>query len=315
MTGVTGEAPRGRVWLAFAIVYVIWGTTYLAIAYVIDTMPPLLSMGIRYLLAGAALWLLAPGSWRTRPTRMDWKWAFVLSAFMLLAGNGIVAIVEGKMPSGVAALLIGVVPLWMTLIEWGTGGGRPRLLSIGGIALGFAGVGLLSAEGAGWKGGEVDPWYVAFLMFGTLCWALGSVLSRRGGIQMPILRSVALQMMCGSLLLLAAGLLRGEASDIHLDQISMASLVALAYLVTFGSIVAFTAYSWLLSVRSAVVVSTYAFVNPVVAVALGAMLRSEPLTPRTLLATVLVVAAVALVLYAKARPASPAKAASSAPAK
>lgn len=300
-----GKASRGRVWLAFAAVYAIWGTTYLAIAYVIDSMPPLLAMGVRYLLAGSALWLMAPGSWRTKPTKADWGWAFGLSALMLLAGNGIVAIVEGKMPSGVAALLIGVMPLWMTLIEWGTGGGRPRVASVLGILLGFGGVALLSGEGAGWKGGEVDLWYVALLMSGTLCWAVGSVLSRRGGIRMPILRSVALQMMCGSLLLLAAGVLRGEASGVDLSRVSATSLAALLYLITFGSIVAFTAYSWLLSVRTAAVVSTYAFVNPVVAVALGALLRHEPLAPRTLAATALIVVAVVLVLYAKARPTPP----------
>lgn len=305
---------RGKVWLAFASVYVIWGTTYLAIAYVIDTLPSLLAMGVRYLLAGSALWMLAPGSWRTRPTRADWGWAFVLGGLMLLAGNGIVAIVEGKMPSGVAALLIGVVPLWMTLVEWGTGGGRPRLAAVAGIVLGFAGVGLLSGEGAGWKGGHVDLSYVALLMFGTFCWAVGSVLSRRGGIKMPLLRSVALQMMAGSILLLVAGTVLGEGSRVHLSQVSGTSLLALLYLVTFGSIVAFTAYSWLLSVRPAAMVATYAFVNPLVAVFLGALLRHEPLAPRTLAATALVVAAVALVLYAKARKPAPAQAPPAAPA-
>jgi drug/metabolite transporter (DMT)-like permease len=307
MAAGQGGPSRGKVWLAFASVYIIWGTTYLAIAYVIDTMPSLLAMGVRYLLAGSALWMLAPGSWRTRPTPADWKWGFILGALLLLAGNGIVSIVEGKMPSGVTALIIGVVPLWMTLIEWATGGGRPTALSVTGILLGFAGVGLLAGESAGWVGGHVDLLYVGGLLFGCLCWAFGSVLSRRGGIRMPLLRSVALQMMCGSVLLFAAGLLTGEASDVHLASISGTSLLALAYLVTFGSIVAFSAYSWLLSVRPATVVATYAFVNPLVAVFLGALLRHEPLAPRTLLATFLVVCAVALVLYAKARPGRPPK--------
>jgi drug/metabolite transporter (DMT)-like permease len=314
MTDAAGQGTgpsRGRVWLAFASVYVIWGTTYLAIAYVIDTMPALLAMGVRYLLAGSALWLIAPGGWRTRPTRKDWGWAFVLGGLMLLAGNGIVSIVEGKMPSGVTALIIGVVPLWMTLIEWATGGGRPTILSVTGILLGFAGVGLLASEGAGWVGGHVDLLYVGLLLFGCLCWAFGSVLSRRGGIRMPLLRSVALQMMAGSILLFLAGLVTGESSAVHLGAVSGTSLVALFYLVTFGSIVAFSAYSWLLSVRPATVVATYAFVNPLVAVFLGALLRHEPLGPQTLLATFLVVCAVALVLYAKSRPttgAPPAKA-------
>lgn len=293
--------PRGRVWLAFAAVYVIWGTTYLAIALVIETLPSLLAMGLRYIVAGAALWMLAPGSWRTRPSRRDWAWAFVLGGLLLLAGNGIVAVVQGKMPSGVTALIITVVPLWMVLVEWVTGGGRPKLLSVIGILLGFGGVALLAGESGGWVGGEVDPWYVAALLFGTLCWATGSILSRRGGIRMPLLRSVALQMMAGSLLLIAASGLRGEWADLHLENASTKSLLAWLYLVTFGSIVAFSAYSWLLTVRPSAMVSTYAFVNPIVAVVLGAVFLAEPVGPRTLGAAALIVTAVALVVYAKAR--------------
>jgi drug/metabolite transporter (DMT)-like permease len=296
-----GKASRGRVWLAFAAVYVIWGTTYLAIALVIDTLPNLLAMGTRYIVAGAALWMIAPGSWRHRPTRGDWAWAFVLGGLLLLAGNGIVAIVQGKMPSGVTALIIGVVPLWMVLVEWATGGGRPKPLSAAGILMGFGGVALLAGEKGGWKGGEVDLWYVAALLFGTLCWAIGSILSRRGGIKLPLLRSVALQMMAGAILLCVASGLRGEWSDLHLENASTKSLLAWLYLVTFGSIIAFSAYSWLLTVRPSAVVSTYAFVNPVVAVLLGAWLLNEPLGPRTLLASALIVGAVVLVLYAKAR--------------
>ena len=286
---------------AFAAVYIIWGTTYLAIAFVIDTLPSLLAMGTRYVAAGAALWMIAPGSWRTRPTRRDWAWAFVLGGLLLLAGNGIVAIVQGKMPSGVTALIITMVPLWMVLVEWATGGGRPQPLSVLGILLGFGGVALLAGESGGWKGGEVDLWYVAALLFGTLCWALGSILSRRGGIQLPLLRSVALQMMAGSILLVVASALRGEWSDLHLENAATKSLLAWFYLVTFGSIVAFSAYSWLLTVRPSAMVSTYAFVNPIVAVLLGAWFLDEPLGPRTVLAGALIVGAVAIVIYAKAR--------------
>lgn len=301
MGPVGAPPPRSRVWLAFAAVYIIWGTTYLAIAYVIDTLPSLLAMGMRYIVAGAALWMIAPGSWRARPTRRDWAWAFLLGGLLLLAGNGIVAIVQGKMPSGVTALIITVVPLWMVLVEWATGGGRPKALPVTGILLGFGGVALLAGEKGGWKGGEVDLLYVAALLFGTLCWAIGSILSRRGGIRLPLLRSVALQMMAGSILLIAASGLRGEWDGLRLENASTVSLVAWLYLVTFGSIVAFSAYSWLLTVRPSAVVSTYAFVNPVVAVLLGALFLNEPLGPRTLLAGVLIVGAVVLVVYAKAR--------------
>jgi len=306
--------PRSRVWLAFAAVYIIWGTTYLAIAYVIDTLPSLLAMGTRYIVAGAALWMLAPGSWRARPTRRDWAWAFGLGGLLLLAGNGIVSVVQNKMPSGVTALIITVVPLWMVLVEWVTGGGRPKPLSVLGILLGFGGVALLAGEKGGWKGGEVDLLYVAALLFGTLCWAIGSILSRRGGIKLPLLRSVALQMMAGSILLVVASGIRGEWNGLHLENASTMSLLAWLYLVTFGSIVAFSAYSWLLTVRPSAVVSTYAFVNPVVAVLLGAVFLGEPLGPRTVLASVLIVGAVVLVVYAKAR-AAKALQASPAPAK
>lgn len=299
--GQAGEAPRTKVWLAFAAVYVIWGTTYLAIRYAIDTMPPLFMVGTRYIVAGSALWLLAPGDWRTRPTRRDWLWACILGGLLLLAGNGIVSIVEEKMPTGITALIITAVPLWMVLVEWVTGGGRPKALAVVGILVGFAGVALLAGESGGWVGGEVDPWFVGLLLFGTLCWAIGSVLSRRGGIQMPVLRAVALQMMAGGLLSTAASGLVGEWSGLQLDRLSLLSFGAWLYLITFGSIVAFSAYSWLLTVRPSYVVSTYAFVNPVIAVVVGAIFLDEPLGPRGLVASGLVVLAVILVLYAKAR--------------
>jgi drug/metabolite transporter (DMT)-like permease len=280
---------------------VIWGTTYLAIAYAIETIPSLLMVGTRYIVAGAALWMLAPGSWRISPTRRDWLWAFILGGLLMLAGNGIVAVVENKMPTGVTALLITVVPLWMVLVEWVTGGGRPQLLPTLGILIGFGGVALLAGEDGGWKGGHVDLLYVAALLFGTLCWAIGSILSRRGGIKLPILRSVSLQMMAGGILLCVASAIRGEWSGLHLENASMLSLLAWFYLITFGSIVAFTAYSWLLTVRPSAMVGTYAFVNPIIAVVVGALFLHEPLGTRSLLATALIVGAVALVLYSKAR--------------
>ena len=301
---------------AFAAVYIIWGTTYLAIKYAIDTIPSLLMVGTRYIVAGAALWMIAPGSWRMRPTRTDWLWAFILGGLLMLAGNGIVAVVETKMPTGVTALLITVVPLWMVLVEWVTGGGRPKLLAVLGILLGFSGVALLVGEAGGWAGGRVDPWYVAALLFGTLCWAVGSILSRRGGIKMPILRSVALQMMAGGILLTLASAIRGEWSGLDLRDASMLSLAAWLYLITFGSIVAFSAYSWLLTVQPSAMVSTYAFVNPIVAVVLGALLVDEPFGRNSLIASVLIIAAVAIVTYSKARkPPAVATATAGAPSK
>lgn len=312
---MSGKA-RLPILLAFAAIYVIWGSTYLAIRYAIDTLPALLMAGVRFVVAGAALWLMAPGGRNARPTRRDWGWAFTLGALMLLAGNGIVSLVESKMPTGVTALLVASVPLWMAVLDWARPGGRrPGLQVAIGLGVGIAGVALLAGSDAGWRDGKADPLYVAFLLFGTLCWAAGSLLSRGARIRLPILQSVALQMVAGGLLLCVAGLLRGEWAQVDLARASLASLAAWLYLVVFGSIVAFSAYSWLLTVRPAAVVSTYAFVNPVVAVVLGSLFLQEPFGLRDLAASALIVAAVALVTSAKGRPApAPPPAAPGAPA-
>lgn len=290
---------------AFAAVYLIWGSTYLGIKLAIATLPPLVSMGARHLLAGAILWAVLPGPW-PRPTRRDWLWALLLGGLLLLAGNGIVAVVEEKMPSSVAALLITSVPLWMVLLEWLVfRGGAPGPLVVVALVLGFAGVGLLAGNGEGWTDGVVDLRFVLGILFGCLCWATGSLLARRGGIKLPLLRSVALQMVCGGLLLCLFGTALGERVD--LGAVTLESWLAWAYLVVFGSVVAFSAYSWLIATQPSALVSTYAFVNPVVAVLLGAWWLDEPLGRRTLVASGLIVVAVALVTYAKARkPAPPA---------
>ncbi|MEK6974754.1 MAG: EamA family transporter [Candidatus Thermoplasmatota archaeon] len=299
------HARPGLVIAAFAAIYLIWGSTYLAIKLAIDTLPPLLMAGSRFLVAGPLLWLIVPGSRRTVPTRRDWLWAFVLGAFLLLIGNGVVTVVEGKMPSAVAALLITSVPLWMALLDWLAFRGPAPTGFVGlGILLGFGGVILLAGEDGGWVGGEVDYRYVVAILLGCLCWATGSLLSRRGGIKLPILRSVALQMFAGGILLTAAGLLSGEWAEVDLANASASSAWAWLYLVVFGSVIAFSAYSWLLSVRPSAMVSTYAFVNPVVAVLLGAAWLDEPITQRTVVASTLIVAAVALVTYAKSRKAA-----------
>lgn len=301
------KPPTSLVVAAFAAIYLIWGSTYLAIKLAIDTLPPLLMAGVRFLLAGVLLWLIAPGNRRQQPTRTDWLWALAIGGLLLLAGNGIVSVVEGKMPSSVAALLITSVPLWMALLDWLVfRGNAPGPLAVLSLLLGFGGVALLAGNADGWAGGQVDFLYVGAILFGCLCWATGSLLSRRGGIRLPILRTVALQMFAGGLLLVLAGSLRGEWSGFDPFAITRQSALAWLYLVLFGSVVAFSAYVWLLSVQPAALVATYAFVNPVVAVLLGNLWLEEPLGPRTLLASALIIAAVALVTYAKSKASKPA---------
>jgi drug/metabolite transporter (DMT)-like permease len=295
------QATRARIVLAFAAVYLIWGSTYLAIKLAVETMPALLMAGTRFIVAGAALWMIVPGDRGLRPTRKDWGWAFVLGGLMLLGGNGLLSIAESKMPSGIAALLITSVPLWMVLVDWALGGGRPKALAVAGILIGFGGVALLAGENGGWEGGKADPLYVGMVLVGSFAWAVGSILARKGGIKLPILRAVALQMMAGGILLVVVGTLRGEWATFDPESISNASLAAWLYLIVLGAVVAYTAYGWLLTVQPPSVVSTYAFVNPIVAVALGWLVLQEPVGPRTLLAAPLIVGAVALVIYSKAR--------------
>lgn len=288
---------------SFATLYLVWGSTYLFILYAIETIPPLVMAGARHLVAGILLWVFLPKP-EPKPTLRDWAWAFLLGTLMLAIGNGAVTVAEGKMPSGVAALLVAAVPLWLVVLEWGSGT-KPRPLVLAAIPLGLAGVAILANTNEGWKGGKVEPLYVVAVVLGALCWAAGSLLSRRGPIKMPLLRAVALQMMAGGVVLAVAGAATGELHGFDPSAISAKSWLSWAYLVLFGSVAAFSAYSWLLRVVPAPLAGTYAFVNPVVAVVLGAAWANEPVGPRVLLATGLIVAAVALVSIAKARKATP----------
>lgn len=288
---------------AYLTVWLVWGSTYLAIAIVVRAVPPLAAAGIRFLIAG--LILIAWALWRERSTAPlramtaeDWRHAFVTGGLLLAIGNGVLSVVETRMPTGIAALIIASVPLWMTLIDsferrtWP--GGRAWL----GLAAGAAGVVLLATEEAGWIGGA-EPLYVVLMAGGALGWAIGSMYSRRSTVESMRLR-VGAQMVCGSALLLVGSVVRQEPLAPWRD-VPAAALWSLAYLVVFGAIASYTAYIWLLRNEPASSVGTYAFINPIVAVLLGAWLLAEPLTARTLAAGTLVVAAVVLVNRARPR--------------
>lgn len=298
------QAPsRGRLAAAFAVLYLVWGSTYLGILWAVQAIPPLLMAGSRFMAAGLLLWLVArprPGE-ASRPTGRDWLWGFALGFLMLFLGNGLLSMAEREMPTGVAALLIASVPLWLVVLEALHLRKAPRPLVAGGLALGFAGVALLATSKEGWASGEVNVLYVAAVLLGSLGWAFGSLLSRRSPIRLPLLRSVALQMACGGLLMFLAGLALGEHHGFTLAAVTQRAALSWLYLVTFGSVLAFTCYSWVLRQVPAAVAGTYAFVNPVVAVAIGALVLHEPFGLRTGLAAVLVVAAVMAITYSKAR--------------
>jgi drug/metabolite transporter (DMT)-like permease len=291
-----------RAWAALATVYVVWGSTYLAIMVAIRTMPPLLMLSARFLVAGAILyvWAIRRGERRTdRPGARQWRAALVVGAGLLLFGNGGVALAEQRVDSGIVALLVAVMPLWMALLDRTLLGGRLSGPAVAGLALGFAGVALLAGPGGGH---EVDPVGVAIVLGGSLAWAAASLYARDASLPSRPLVGAAMQMLAGGALLGIVGVARGELARVDLAAVSWESAAALAYLVVVGSLLGFTAYAWLIRAAPTTIVGTYAFVNPVIAVLLGWALLAEHVGPTTLFAGGAIIVAVALIVTAPARP-------------
>jgi drug/metabolite transporter (DMT)-like permease len=291
-----------RLVAAFAVVYFIWGSTYLAIRLAIATIPPLMMAGVRFLIAGTLLYSWMRLHKAPPPARIHWRSAAVVGGLMLMGGNGGVTWSEQRVPSGLAALLIATVPLWMAILEaLRRGGTRPTRRITLGLGLGFAGIALLIGP-VNLAGGErIDPMGAGVLLFAALSWACGSLYSRRAQLPAAALLGTAMEMLAGGALLLLAGALSGEWQHLDLAAITPASLLALGYLVVMGSLLGFTAYLWLLRNTTPARASTYAYVNPVVAVFLGWALAAEPLTWQTLLAAGVIVAAVVIINTGQAR--------------
>lgn len=296
--------PAWQVWLALGTVYVIWGSTYLAIRVVVETLPPFLSAGVRFIIASAALgaWIAARhGNARLRVGWAELRSAAIVGIALLLFGNGFVQVGERDVPSGLAALLIGSVPLWVVVYRR-VAGERIGVGALAGVLLGFAGVGFLAVPRG--LSGEVATAGLVFVLIAAASWAWGSFVSKRLDLPRDPLVSTTLQQFTGGLGLLAAALLTGEVFALDPSAWSTRSLVALGYLVVFGSLVTFSAYTWLLVHVPVSKVATYAYVNPVVAVVLGALVLSEPVTPGILVGAVMVVTAVAFIVRQQA-PAAP----------
>jgi drug/metabolite transporter (DMT)-like permease len=289
-----------RVAIALGAVYLIWGSTYLAIRFAIETIPPFLMAGARYLTAGALLYGWSRLRGAPRPSLAQWRPAAIIGALLLLAGNGGVVWAEQRVSSGLAALLISTEPLWIVLLVWQRDRRqRPGGRVIAGLLLGFAGLVLLVRPGS--SSGGLDPLGVAAVLIASLCWAGGSIYSQRAKLPSSQLLSTGMQMLSGGALLMIAAAITGEPARFALAEVSARSLLSLAYLVVFGAIIAFTAYVWLLRSASAVLVSTYAYVNPVVAVLLGWAFAGEPLTKGTLIAAAVILTGVALISSAQGK--------------
>lgn len=281
---------------AFALVYLIWGSTYLGIRYAIETIPPFLMAGARFLLAGIALyaWVRLRGT--PKPEPRHWRNAGIMGILLLLCGNGGVVWAEQTVPSGVTALLIAIVPLWMVILDWIRPGGRtPSVGVIIGVVVGLVGVlelvGFNTLRGGQ---GDINPLGAAVLIISSFAWSVGSLFGREAILPTPFL-TTAIEMIVGGAALLLTGFFSGEAAHFDVRAISLTSLISFLYLVTFGSLVAYTAYTWLVRNVSAAAVGTYAYVNPVVAIFLGWLIAHEPITKNTTIGATIIIAAVAII--------------------
>jgi drug/metabolite transporter (DMT)-like permease len=296
-TASSAHPSRAKVLLAFAAVYLIWGSTYLAIRYAVETIPPFFMAGCRFVMAGAVLYLWTRAGGATPPARRHWAGAALLGALLLLSGNGGLCWAEQRVPSGLAALLLATIPIWMVLLDSRRKGGtKLEVRVMGGMAMGLAGLALLVGPAHLWGSSRVNLAGAGVLMFSSFSWSFGSILSHKLKLPTSPFLAAAMEMLAGGALLLLLGVLSGEGRQLHFCAIALRSLLGLVYLIVAGSLLGFTAYLWLLRAVPTARVSTYAFVNPAVAVFLGWAVGSEVLTGRELLASATIIAGVALII-------------------
>jgi drug/metabolite transporter (DMT)-like permease len=279
-------------------VYIFWGGTYLAMKFAIETMPPFMMAGIRFMTAGAIVygWQVYRGI--SRPTGTHWKNAAIVGGLLLLGGNGGVVWAEQMVSSGIAAIIVATVPLWMALIAWlWQGGSRPNGMVMSGLLIGFMGIILLvKSSGGSDLSGTTTPWVgYAALVAASLSWAIGSIYSRIAKLPEAPLLAIAMQMLTGGFFCLVFGIITGEGARFDVTAISLQSALALGYLIFFGSIVGFSAFIWLLKAADPTIASTYAYVNPIVAVILGWALAGEQMTLQAALAALIIVISVVMI--------------------
>lgn len=297
---------------ALGTVYLLWGSTYLAIAYVVESLPPLVAAGARFVTAGLLLiaFTVAQDRWRAArgiprrhpagwPRAIEWRTAFIVGTLLLLGGNGMVSLAEQTIPSGIAAVLIATTPIWLSLFDALLTRRMPSLLAIGGLLVGLVGVAILLLPSTGLD--ALDPVGIGILVLAAISWASGSHYARRGQLPPNQLLGTGMEQLAGGIVLIVVAFAVGEVAAFDPSKVTSASLLGLAFLVVFGSLVAFTAYVWLLNHVAVTTVATYAYVNPVVAVALGFVFRGETLSLRTLLAAALIIGAVVAMVTGRPR--------------
>jgi len=300
----------GQIWLGLLVLYVVWGSTYLGIAIAVESIPPFLMAAVRFSIAGAVLmgWSIArAGGSFVAPSRREWRDSIIVGALLLGGGMGMVAFGEQTIPSGITALLVALMPVWVAIFGRVLLGERLPWLAGVGIVVGFVGVAILVGPTILGQTGALDPVGLAAIIISPIAWSLGSLYaSHRATLPRQPLVATGAQMLAGGAVLVVMAALGGEFGRFDPTAVSRDSVAALVYLTVVGSLLAFTAYGWLLRVAPLPFIATYAYVNPVVAVILGAIVLHEPIDPRTLVAGAVIVGAVALIVTARGRMTAPA---------
>ncbi|MEW5939549.1 MAG: EamA family transporter [Chloroflexota bacterium] len=284
---------KTKIWVALLALYVVWGSTYLAIRFAVETIPPFLSAGIRFLVSGIILLVWQRAAGQPMPTRKQWISTAIIGNLLLLGGNGLVAWAEQTIPSGIAALMIGSIPMFLVVAEaFRPGGAKPHGWTILGLLTGFSGIFLLVGPDELTGGARLDPLGIGALFFACMFWAVGSVYSKHADLPKSSLMSTGAQMLTGSAGLFLVSLVSGETRGWEIASASTQSLGGLIYLILVGSLVGFVSYGWLLQNAPISLVATYAYVNPIVAILLGNWLAAEPLEPRIWIAAAIIVGSV-----------------------
>jgi len=292
---------KTKVWIALLALYIVWGSTYLAIRFAVETIPPFMHAALRFLISGAILYAWRRMSGDPAPTAGNWKSTAIVGTALLLGGNGLVAWAEQSVPSGIAALMISTSPFWLVLFEsMRAGGTKPTWRGILGLVIGFSGVFLLigPAEITGGEG-SFETFGVILLLLAPLFWSMGSIYARGADMPKSTLLSTGMQMLMGAVALFIVSTFKGEFSGFSLGDVSARSWWGLIYLITFGSLVGFVSYGWLLHNAPVSLTSTYAYVNPIVAVFLGWLLAGEELNARIIIASAIIIGSVVLINSAR----------------
>jgi len=300
-----------KVWIALIAVYLVWGSTYLAIRFVVESIPPLFSAGLRFLISGAILYFWRRSQGDPAPSRVQWRAAAIIGLLLLLGGNGGLVWAEQYIPSGISSLFIATTPLWMVLIDSLRPGGKsPGWLTWLGVLFGLAGIVLLIAP---WQNGfsgasHLNPFGVAALLFAAFSWTIGSLYSRKAPLPASPLLYTGMEMLAGCASLFVLSGLTGEWTRLDLSVIQPRSLWGLAYLIFFGSLIGFVSYTWLLRNAPTPLVSTYAYINPLIAILLGVLFADESLNIWMIISAAIIIGSVVIINYARysaRQPASP----------